>query len=470
VQPRPSVTQPVSPPAAPEPALVPSSPILSGSNPAAVVPPTLDINGQIGRQTAAPQSNPPVPRRALTPSVPSAGANQAPPPAAAQSPVAVATVAPQPTAPAPTYYDNSTSGNAAAALMPTTTVTVLPAKPLDSAAANNELSPSFTSPSIVINGVSGGGVPVSGRGNASPNALGEQVSSVAQATIDQGDTALKVSDYLTAIQLYRKAVDMSPRAVTPRLRLANAYLDDGMKDQAVGVAQRALAIDPGNTDIQKFIQAQDTGANGPDGDVIIAQAQTRNDPTNPAGWISLGDAYWNTGDPDDSLISYKRAEEIDPNSIIPQTRLAKLYAARAQYDQSLAALQKSGTDGYPYALRIISSRSESLVGDIDDETQDLIKGVDTREQFYDRIKTTSSQAAGLSDFVSKIKPPDQYKISHLHRELATSLLAQTAAVWVDYAETNNDSDKDEAADLEKHAISEMKIASVAEDLQSRIKP
>jgi tetratricopeptide (TPR) repeat protein len=300
--------------------------------------------------------------------------------------------------------------------------------------------------------------------------MGGTISTDAQSLIDQGDTAMHSSDSMTAIGLYQKAVDLAPRAAAPRLKLAQAYLDAGMKDEATDEARRALAIDPSSTDVQSFIQSQDKGAGGANGDVIVAQAKTESDPNNPNAWISLGDAYWNAGDADDSLISYQHAADIDPSAITPQTRLAKLYAARAQYDESLKALQKSGSDGYPFALRIIGSRSESLVGDMDDETQDFIKGQDTRETFYNKISATNMQAQGLADFVSKVSPPQQYKISHLHRELSTRLLAQATAVWIDYAETNNSTDTDQANVLEKHAIDEMKLADVAEDLQSRINP
>jgi len=338
------------------------------------------------------------------------------------------------------------------------------------------LPPNATSgPTIQITGVTIGNAGAQSATQSTDTStsgplLGSTITPAAQALIDQGDAAVQTSDDLTAISLYQKAISLAPRSATPRLKLAEAYVDAGMKDQATEEARRALAIDPGNTDVQNFIKDQDSGVDGPAGDVIIAQAQTESDPNNPTAWINLGDAYWNVGDPDDSLISYKRAADIDPTAILPQTRLAKLYAARAQYDESLAALRRSGPEGYPYALRIIASRSESLVGDIDDETQSFLKGTDTREVFYAKIKVTDAQAAGLADFVSKITPPAQYNISQLHRQLSTSLLAQTAAVWVDYAETNNDSDKVQAAELEKDAIEEMKTASIAEDLQARINP
>ena len=327
----------------------------------------------------------------------------------------------------------------------------------------------YQSPSTAVDQTPGSSSP--GESSDSAASLpqpGGQMSADAKSLDDQGDASMQTADDLTAIMLYKKSISLAPRAAEPRMKLAQAYLAAGMKENALEEAKRALAIDPGNTEVQNFIESQDAGVAGSNGDVIVAQAQTESDPNNPSAWISLGDAYWNVGDPDDSLISYKHAEDINPNAIDPQTRLVKLYAARGQYDESLAALQRAGDAGYPYALKIISSTTETLLGDLDDETDLFNKGEDTREVFYGKIKATDSQAENLADFVGKIQPPDAYKLSHLHRELSTRLLAQTADVWIDYAETNEDSDKDQAAALEQHSITEMKTASVAEDISSRI--
>ena len=295
----------------------------------------------------------------------------------------------------------------------------------------------------------------------------EKLDSDASNAVAQGDAAMLGGDALSAIGLYKNAISLAPRAMSPRLKLAQAYLTAGMKTQAVAEAKRALLIDPQNHDAKEFIVSQGDSSD-PSNGVVLAQAQSEGDPSNPNVWISLGDAYWNANDPDNALDSYKRAADLDPSGVVPQTRLAKFYAARAEYDLSLAALQKSGPEGYSYALKIISSRSESLVGDLDDETDRFSKGTDTREQFYTALKATYAQAEGLADFVAKIVPPDSYGVSHLHRELSTKLIAQTAAVWIDYAETNNGDDKSQAASLEQYAINEMKTASIAEDLQTRV--
>jgi hypothetical protein len=487
-------------------------PVLSAGTPAVIQSPTLDTVEHATR--SAVQSNPPLPAPAATNSYADASLSPAPAqvPAAPQVPAAAlpAAVTPSrlPAAPAAAAPKAIVSAPASAntppaikitgvtaqtddsyvtppATVPPAAMTALPAPaaPVVTTPAPKRIAsaniPGDAAPAIKITGVtiqtddSYITQPTAAQ-NAVPTVpnsdLGGPLPDAAQELVNQGDLSMKSSDTMSAIQAYRKAVALAPRAASPRLKLAQAYQGAGMKDKASEEARRALAIDPGNVGVQTFIKNEDFGQGGPGGDVLIAQAQTQSDPNNPAAWVALGDAYWNVSDPDDSLISYKRAVYIDPTGIIPQTRLAKLYAARAQYDESLAALKRSGPEGYPYALKIVSSRSESLVGDIDVESQAFVKTQITREQFYSKIKVTETQAEGLADFVAKIVPPAQYKVSQLHRELSTRLLAQTASIWTDFAETNNSTDQDQAAQLEKHAIQEMQTASVAEDLQSRIKP
>jgi tetratricopeptide (TPR) repeat protein len=431
---------------------------------------------------AQPPSSPPSPTVVSTPMPlppnPTVALAPAPLLASPPSPMVVVTLAqPPPSPPGPTVVATQMPlpSNPAVELTPApsndTPMVNQPAVPITSSTIDS--SPAITITNVSVSGSSSDSItsgPMVSRTIQSAPILGTTISDAAQAYIDQGDAALQTSDNFTAIADYQKAVSLSPRAASPRLKLANAYLEAGMKERASDEAQRALAIDPGNTDVQSFIRDQVSGQDGPSGDVMIAQAQTESDPNNPASWISLGDAYWNISDPDDSLISYKHAADIDPDAVIPQTRLAKLYAARAQYDLSLAALDRSGPAGYPYALRIISSQSVGIVGDMDDEVDQLNKGQYTREQFYDKVKATDLQAENLADFVAEIRPPEAYKVSHLHRELSTRLIAQTASIWLDYAQTNNSSDKDNAAAMEKHALDEVTTASIAEDIQSHMKP
>jgi tetratricopeptide (TPR) repeat protein len=445
----------------------------SGLTPAQIAAmPVISDGAPLPTSAATPQT---LPQTSTTPSTPSA-------PLASPVPVAQPTVAPSaPANPPIVPFDGPSVASTLPQSMQATpgkagvTISNLTVSVGDSNDALVPETPIGLTPAQIaaMPVISDGSAPLSGTASTSPTAAVQPVPSVdaldpaAASSVAEGDTAMHDSDALSAISFYNTAVSLAPRASTPRLKLAQAYLAAGMKDAALDEAKRALTIDPDSADIKAFIESQ-VGDSDVGDAVSLAEAQTQGDPSNPSAWIALGDADWNANAPDDALDAYKKAADVDPSAVLPQTRLAKLYAAKAEYKLSLTALQKSGAAGYPYAMKIVASRSESLIGDLDDETNNFTTGTDTREQFYDKLKTTDNQAAGLADFVSKIEPPSQYKVSYLHRELSTKLLAQTVAVWMDYAETNNDADKTQAASLEQYAETEMKTASVAEDVQSQI--
>ena len=78
------------------------------------------------------------------------------------------------------------------------------------------------------------------------------------------------------------------------------------------------------------------------------------------------------------------------------------------------------------------------------------------------MQAASTKSQALADFVAKIIPPEKYTRSHLDRVQGMSLLAQAAAVTVDYIESNDMGRRDKAAQLEKDAQTEMLTAHAAE--------
>jgi tetratricopeptide (TPR) repeat protein len=301
-----------------------------------------------------------------------------------------------------------------------------------------------------------------------PPPPGPALNDAAIGKMTLGDTALQQSDVYGAIEFYREAVDEAPRAAEPRMRLIQAYLQAGLKDQALDEERRALMLDPNNSDLQNMLKSQTTDGTLPGADLAVQQAAVARNPQDESAWIALGDSYWNSGQPDQALQAYEKAAHLKPGDVAAQAHLARLYAATSQYDKSLDALTKAGPQGYPYALRIIAARTDSLIADIESAHDAFVKGDSTREQFYDSLKKADLQSQALAQFVEKINPPDEYNVAYLHRRLATNLLAQATAEWLSYVETNEDQHSQQAALLQSEAAREMKTASIAERLQSSL--
>jgi tetratricopeptide (TPR) repeat protein len=301
---------------------------------------------------------------------------------------------------------------------------------------------------------------------AKPAPEGSSVYSAnAQAAVASGDESLSEGEVDTAIERYRSAIDISPLASMPRLKLARAYLQIGKGQQALAEATRGLALCPGDPGLTDFL-AHDA-AQVPGAGIAAAQGDVEQEPTNSKHWMDLGDAYWNASKVPDALKAYQRAASLDVHAQAPYAKLARLYAAMSEYDQSLGALHKAGASGYPSALSIISSRSDTLLSDLDYGRDSFGKGTMTREDYYSKVTDDAKASQGLADFVSRIDPPTDYKVSHLHRLLATNLLAQLAAVTKAYLETNDTQYLDQTTVLEKSVNDEMKTATIAEKVKEQ---
>ena len=280
-----------------------------------------------------------------------------------------------------------------------------------------------------------------------------------------GDLCARSSDWFGAIDTYRKAINLAPRASEPRLRLAQVMLQAGMRDQAISEVRRALTLDPDSKDARDFLTTLGLSPE-PDIQISVTRAPGSTPPKELQSLLAQGDAAWNANQIPGALAAYKSAAEQDPSAVAPQARLARLYAAQENYALSLKALGIAGPEGYSYALEIIASQTENIVGEVDAAVQLYDKGETTREQYYVRLKAADKHAQGLADFVAKVTPPETNKLSHLHRQLSTRLLAQETASWIGFAETGEIRYKSEALTLEKEVVREMRTAASAENART----
>jgi tetratricopeptide (TPR) repeat protein len=179
--------------------------------------------------------------------------------------------------------------------------------------------------------------------------------------LGRGDSALTRGDVVEAISQYRQAVNGAPLNATPRLKLAQAYLQGGMRDKALSEAQRALVLAPDNKGLQDFLAQMDTDDGTYEGAIARYRALIERDANNGAAHLGLGDAYWNSGALDQAEAEYKTAQRLAATGdTAPAAHLARLYAAQARYTDSLAMLQASGPEGYRLALRIVQNQADTL--------------------------------------------------------------------------------------------------------------
>lgn len=284
--------------------------------------------------------------------------------------------------------------------------------------------------------------------------------------LTQGDDALSAGNFVVAISSYRDAVNGAPLSMLPRLKLAQAYLQSDRRDKALSEAQRALSLSPNDPAVQQFLMQIDAESGSSDGAVARFQAIVAQSPQDPTGHLELADALWNNGALTQAEGEYQTAQTLaglrTPAAQQAAAHLARLYAAQSRYADSLAALKQAGAGGYALALGIVQSRADTLRSMLDAGLGLMDAGKTTHEAFYKTASDAAAQAQALADFVVKVTPPSAFGVSHLHRVLATHLMAQQAAVLVNYVETSDASFSGQAARLEKEAVTEMLTAHAAE--------
>ncbi len=287
-----------------------------------------------------------------------------------------------------------------------------------------------------------------------------------RSLLAQGDTALSAGNFVAAIAAYRDAINGAPLSMAPRLKLAQAYLQSDRRDKALSEAQRALALAPNDPAVQQFLMQLDAETGSSDGAVARFQAVAAQSPQDPNAHLELADALWNNGALSQAEDEYQTAQSLagphTPAARQAAAHLARLYAAQSRYVDSLAALAHAGAGGYALALGIVQSRADTLRSMLDAGLGSMDAGKTTHEAFYKTASDAAAQAQALADFVVKVTPPSAFRVSHLHRVLATHLMAQQAAVLVNYVETSDASFSGQAALLEKEAATEMLTAHAAE--------
>jgi tetratricopeptide (TPR) repeat protein len=289
----------------------------------------------------------------------------------------------------------------------------------------------------------------------------------AEPVIVQGDAAMDRDEIAEAIADYRQAINLAPLSTEPRLKLAEAYLKGGFKEKAIAEAKRALVVSPDNVPVQEFLIHLDTEDSTSEGTVALYQGLVEKNPTDAGAHIGLGDSYWNDDDLARAETEYKIAAHLlPPGDPRANTQLARLYAVQSRYDDAYQALQQVGLeDRYPLAVKIVQMRSDTLMSSLTGGREAFDAGKSSHEEFYDLVKKVSSEAASLSDFIERITPPAEYKVSHLHRKLAVVLIGQEADVLQSFIETSSSDMEEQAEKFEKDAETEMLTAHAGEEKQ-----
>lgn len=273
----------------------------------------------------------------------------------------------------------------------------------------------------------------------------------------------KRDDRLNAIYELRQAVNIEPKTVSLRLKLADAYSALGMTEEAIDELKRALLFksdDPVvcNALAQLYLS---NGALKQAGDWLLEVVKI--DAGNVDARISLGNLYWNQNKLDEAASVFEEAARLDPTNAVPHERLYKLYWARKNYalavEHLIASESGSGESDpvarYKLVAGVIRAQFDDILQKLDETWKEYQDQQIIREDYYRDCTDLSSRIDGLAAFLSTQTAPDGLKAAHSHGVLCASLLSESAVSMISYLETDKQQYSEQAGLYREEAKAEL---------------
>jgi soluble lytic murein transglycosylase len=200
---------------------------------------------------------------------------------------------------------------------------------------------------------------------------------VPKTAVDQANAALRNGDYASAVKVYRSVLDQPLLSVDPVLRASasfsagNAALREGLFADAVTILSDFIQTYPADGRLpQAYFLRGDaylgTSQWQPAIDDFTVYLQKRPGLLDSYAWERIGDAYLALQQPEQALISYGKAAQGMPRSVVPLLQLREKVAAAylnagdvnaavAQYDEILKVAKNP-----PYRASIAYTAAQML--------------------------------------------------------------------------------------------------------------
>lgn len=111
-----------------------------------------------------------------------------------------------------------------------------------------------------------------------------------------------------------KAAEIAPDRVGPQLLLADLHAARGNKEKAALALKRARELDPKNTKVLDRMGSNALEQGRIDDAIEAFEALVAADATHAEGWMSLGNAYNQKGQPDKAEAAFRKVVELSPQN------------------------------------------------------------------------------------------------------------------------------------------------------------
>ncbi len=276
----------------------------------------------------------------------------------------------------------------------------------------------------------------------------------------------------------RHLIDERPRDPALRRDLARAYLEYGWQPSAQDEAARAVSIAPDAAPLHRLLGDCYAAAGNTNAAVAQYDEAIRLAPKDADNFIALGDGYWNAGRPDEALKAYEGAVRADMNSAAAHRRLARFYALKGLYADSLREMSSAGPAGtaddwaalsdFGDLLGVASSSLKDVLVGQRAIRQALVNGSKTREQAFKETTDLKRRAEAIAEYLDALPPPPSLlRVQSLYAQAAV-LAVQASDAALDFLQTQDSRHEDDAnlAEVETNK----QLTDAARRLKAAISP
>jgi len=285
------------------------------------------------------------------------------------------------------------------------------------------------------------------------------------------DKARRNGDTANLLIGLRRAVTEKPHDIRLRRDLIKAYADRGWSDLAREEASRAVSLAPTDPGIHRLLGDALMSTGEADAALKEFKAAVQLAPKDSASYVSLGDAYASLGKPDESLRAYEDAAKADPKSAAPARRLARLYGLNGRYADCIAAINtaksltptddlSSFREDQAALLTGIESILNEVLARLAAAKRSFVSGTKNRETTHNDVTALRKKAEEIAGFLDQLPDVGFNRVQALYEQGAT-LIGQTAEKYLDYLETENTSEDEEASLMRVEAAKQIGDAARA---------
>ena len=158
--------------------------------------------------------------------------------------------------------------------------------------------------------------------------------------LNYGSELLHVGRPVDAEPLLRAAVSIDPTGVNPRLTLGYALQQAGRNEQAIDEFRRTVSTAPDSAEPHRALAAALHGQ-GRIAEAISSYQQALRISADASTLSDLGLAYYQSGDPDAAIASFRRGVSIDPKNVHVRLNLCNALAETRSGNEALACLTEA---------------------------------------------------------------------------------------------------------------------------------